>query len=439
MKPRDLIRLTLSNLRRTRGRAIMTAMGVLIGTAAIVVLIALAAGLQENALSSFSDFGALNQITVMPGAFIQAFGPGGGDSPFREDALLTPDALREFEDLPGVSAVTPVEGLYASSTLRFNRLVGTANITAIDPRAVEAMGIEAAEGSSRLGNWTAVIGSRVAENFVDQRRGSRGGGDDEELDLYGQTLVLELERPGEDGQMESRTVRVRVGGVMPERGGQDDNTIYMALEDIEELNTWATGQRPDRRRDGYNNAIIVVDDSELALEVEGTLLDMGYYAFSARSLIQQVSVFFVIIQAVFGGIGAIALLVAAIGITNTMIMSIMERTREIGLMKAVGATNRDVMSIFLAEAGLIGLMGGISGVVFGAGVSKIIDIIAVAYINAQTAASGSTPSDPITIVSIPLWLPIFAVLFSLIIGLGSGIYPALRAVQLDPVTALKYE
>jgi putative ABC transport system permease protein len=234
-------------------------------------------------------------------------------------------------------------------------------------------------------------------------------------------------------------MRVRVGGVMEERGGQDDNTIYLALEDVEELNTWVSSQRPDRRRDGYNNAIIIVDESEQALEVEGTLLDMGFYAFSARTIIQQVSVFFVIIQAVFGGIGAIALLVAAIGITNTMIMSIMERTREIGLMKAVGATNRDVMSIFLTEAGLIGVMGGIGGVVFGAVVSKIIDLIAIAYINAQTAASGATPEESITIVLIPLWLPIFAVLFSLVIGLGSGIYPALRAVQLDPVTALKYE
>lgn len=438
MKPRDLIRLTLSNLRRTRGRAIMTAMGVLIGTAAIVVLIALAAGLQENALSSFSDFGALNQITVMPGAFIQAFGPGGGETAFSEDALLTPDVLREFEDLPGVIAVTPVEGVFASTTLRFNRMVGTAGITGIDPRAVEAMGIEVADGSSRLGNWTAVIGSRVAENFVDQRRGSRRD-PEEELDLYGQTLTLEVERVSMEGETETRTMRVRVGGVMEERGGQDDNTIYLALEDVEELNTWVSSQRPDRRRDGYNNAIIIVDESEQALEVEGTLLDMGFYAFSARTIIQQVSVFFVIIQAVFGGIGAIALLVAAIGITNTMIMSIMERTREIGLMKAVGATNRDVMSIFLTEAGLIGVMGGIGGVVFGAVVSKVIDVIAAAYINAQTAAAGSTPSDPITIVSIPLWLPIFAVLFSLVIGLGSGIYPALRAVQLDPVTALKYE
>jgi len=142
---------------------------------------------------------------------------------------------------------------------------------------------------------------------------------------------------------------------------------------------------------------------------------------------------------VFGGIGAISLIVAAIGIANTMIMSILERTREIGLMKAVGASNRDVMSVFITEAGAIGLLGGIGGVLFGIGAAKIIDLIAVAYISGQNAASGSTAAAPSSLVFVPTWLPIFAIVFSVVIGLAAGIYPALRAVQLNPVTALKYE
>lgn len=412
----------------------MTAMGVVIGTTAIVVLVALANGLQESALGSFEGFGALNQITVLPGAAVQAF--GGGGEVFSDDALLTPDALREFEEMEGVVAVTPIESLFAQNTLKFNRMQGTSSLTGIDPRVTDDLGYEIAEGSERLGNWTVIIGSRVGENFADQRGRST---QDEPLDLYGQTLILELQRSGDDGEIEKRTIRIRVGGVLVERGGQEDNSIYIALEDIEELNAWATRQRTNRRLNGYNQAIVVVDDPEKMLLIEQTILLDGYYAFSARSLIQQVNVLFTIIQAIFGGIGAIALLVAAIGIANTMIMSILERTREIGLMKAVGATNRDVMTLFITEAGAIGMLGGIGGAATGWLLSQIINVVAGAYINAQTAASGAAPTDPISVAIVPLWLVGFAIGFSLVIGLLAGIYPALRAVQLNPVTALKYE
>jgi putative ABC transport system permease protein len=436
MNMRDLFRLTLSNLNRMRGRAIMTAMGVVIGTSSIVVLIALAAGLQANTTSSFSDFGAVNQITVLPGAAVQTFGGDGGNDPFDENARLTPDVLRQFESIPGVDVVTPIVSVYASTTLKLNRLVGNSSLTGVDPRAAEPMGFEVAEGTDRLGNWTIVVGARVSENFVDPRTFSTP---DELPDLYGQTISLQLERTSTEGELEKRTLRLRVGGVLEEVGGQQDNMIYMSLDDAEELNTWALGTRPDRRRDGYDQAIVVVEDLEQTMDIEAQILDQGFYAFSAQSIIQQLNIFFVIVQAIFGGIGAIALLVAAIGITNTMIMSILERTREIGLMKAVGATNRDVMSVFIVEAGAIGLLGGIGGAALGSAIAKIIDLIAGAYISAQTAASGSTSDDPISIVVIPPLLLLFSILFSLFIGVVSGIYPALRAVQLDPVAALKYE
>jgi putative ABC transport system permease protein len=248
-----------------------------------------------------------------------------------------------------------------------------------------------------------------------------------------------MTRTSLDGEQVTRTVRLHVGGVLEERGGQDDDTIFMALSDLEDLNAWYDGMRTDRDRVGYSRALVIVDDPQQVLQVERTLLGEGYYAWSARSILESINLLFFIIQAVLGGIGAIALLVAAIGIANTMVMSILERTREIGLMKAVGATNRDVMSVFLGEAGAIGLLGGIGGILFGIGAAKLIDLIAVSYINSQTAASGGTIEEAFTIVNIPVWLPLFALVFSLVIGVLSGIYPALRAVQLDPVAALKYE
>lgn len=433
MNARDLFRLVLSNLNRMRGRVIMTAMGVLIGTASIVVLIALASGLQENATSSLMDIGPLNQITVFPSMGFQ-MGMGGPE----KEARLTTKALRDIERIDGVVAVTPYESFYGSMTLKFNRLEGFSNLVGIDPRAVSAMKLDVIEGSNRLGRWTVLAGSRVAESFIDPRRPNYDP--NRELpDIYGQTLVVELERVERDGKVSKRTIRMRVGGVLEEIGGSDDTTIFMAMDDMEEIQAWAYGVRADRKRDGYNQARVIVEDPARVVPIEYELADQGYFAYSARSILQSINVLFLIIQAVLGGIGAIALLVAAIGIANTMIMSILERTREIGLMKAVGATNRDVMSVFVTEAGVIGLLGGIAGVLFGFGASKVIDIVAMSYINAQTAAAGGAAPDNINITNIPLWLPVFAIVFSIVIGLAAGIYPALRAVQLNPVTALKYE
>ncbi len=428
----DMIRLVLANLGRMRGRVIMTALGVLIGTTAIVVLIALASGLQKSTTESFSDFGPVNQITVMPGAQMRMFGA----TTASDDAVLTPKVLEEFRQIPGVDAATPVLTVNASQ-VRLNRLQGFVSMMGVDPREVSRMGYETTQGAVRIGNWTVVVGARVAENFFDPR--ARAGEEDEEPDLYGQTLILELTKISEEGDTLKRTIRLRVGGVLGERGGQEDQALFLSLEDAEEINQWITGDRADRAREGYPQAIVVINDPDLLMQAETQMFEDGFFAFSARSTLQGLNLIFTIVQAVFGGIGAIALLVAAIGIANTMVMSILERTREIGLMKAVGATNRDVMSVFLAEAGAIGFMGGIGGVILGIAVSYGINFLAQVYINSQLVASGGEVGDPVSIVNIPLWLPIFAMIFSIVIGLLAGIYPSLRAVQLDPVTALKYE
>lgn len=437
MNLRDLLRLTLSNLNRMRGRAVMTAMGVVVGTTAIVVLISLASGLQKSAIGDLSQFGPINQITVYQRSYFR--GPGGA-APAGEDdeGVLTQRALERIARMDGVQAVTPREQLSGMATIKLNRLAGSTSITGIDPLAVRYMDLDLARGSDHLGRHTVIVGWRVAESFVDPRRPGAIQ-DIDPLDLYGKTLMLELSKIDEEGQQTTRTIRLRVGGVLAEGSGQDEYTIFMALDELEDLNVWYTSRRPDRRKEGYNQATVIVEDPQRVLEIERQLLSDGFFAFSARSTLQQINILFAVIQAVFGGIGAIALVVAAIGIANTMIMSILERTREIGLMKAVGATNRDVMSIFIAEAGVIGVLGGIGGVVFGIAAAKIIDVIAVSYIYAEIAASGTTPDDPINIAVVPLWLPLFAIGFSLIVGLASGIYPALRAVQLNPVTALKYE
>ncbi len=181
--------------------------------------------------------------------------------------------------------------------------------------------------------------------------------------------------------------------------------------------------------------------SDQVLAVEQEIRNRGFYPSSPRSTLQEMNVLFLIIQGIFGGIGAVALIVAAFGIANTMLMAIYERTREIGLMKAVGATNRDVMSVFLAEAGGIGFLGGIGGVLLGVGLGALIDLIASTYLGALAVQQGGVAASDVsfTLIHTPFWLPLFAVTFATLVGVASGIYPAMRAAALSPVAALKYE
>jgi putative ABC transport system permease protein len=443
MSIRDLFGLVLSNLNRMRGRVVMTAMGVVIGTAAIVILISLASGLQASTVNSFEQFGPLNQITVFSGTPF-----GGGDT---STEGLTPRVLDELDGLDGVTAVTPLEQLRGGSTLRYNRLVGYASIYGIDPQALDYMGFELAEGTDQLTPGTIIIGSAVPDVFAEEgetpiRRSSGGFGgppddsgsqnstsDEPAPELHGKTILLQMSRMSDDKQ-EQRTERLRVGGILAETGGEQDYNIYMSLRDLERLTTWIDGERPNWDQDGYSQALVITEeDPDTILQVTDEITNLGFFAFSTTSIVESLQSTFLIIEAVLGGIASIALLVAAIGIANTMVMSVLERTREIGLMKALGAQNRDVLGVFLAEASTIGLLGGIAGVLIGIGGAQIIDLIAASYLSAQ----GST--DITSIVQTPVWLPVFAILFSMVIGLLAGIYPAFRAVQLDPVRALKYE
>jgi putative ABC transport system permease protein len=435
MRARDLLRLVLSNLRRMKARVAMTAIGVAIGTAAVVVLVSLGAGLQRTATEDLGSLGDLTRITVFPARFIRSF--GGSGAPGRDEAILNEKALAGFRKLPGVVAATPQEWLAGGATVQLNRLVAFANVIGLDPRQVHGLDMPLASGIDRLGRGQALAGARVAAGFSDPQTGQPV---DKPPDLQGQSLQLRLSRVGDDGKPVERVVRLRVVGVLRETGGSNDYDLILSLDDVLEMNAWFTGSRPNPARDGYSQALVKVASTDQVLAVEQEILRQGFFAYSARSTLQQLNVFFLVIQGVLGGIGAIALLVAAFGIANTMTMAIYERTREIGLMKAVGATNRDVMGIFLWEAASIGTLGGLIGVLVGVAVGGLIDLIAGTYLAAMAVQSGASAAEArIALVHTPLWLPVFAIGFAAMIGIVSGVYPALRAAALNPIAALKYE
>jgi putative ABC transport system permease protein len=423
----DLLRLIWRNLGRMRARVAMTAIGVLIGTAAVVILVSLGAGLQRSLTGELTAIRDLTRITVLPGSFGRGFDPS--QRPERtEEKVLDENALRFIRDLPHVVAATPRQGMMGGQ-LRLNRVAANPSIVGLDPHHAEALGLEVQRGVLILGRGQALVGAKVGEVFFDPIRQQPV----EPIDLVGQLLQLELSRISSTGNPVTKRIRIRVAGVLAE-GGQTDYDMYLALDEVLDMNEWLMGQRLDLRQEGYQQVIVRAGDAEHVQEIEQRITEAGFMAFSFRNALQQVNLIFLILQAVLGGIGAIALVVAGFGIANTMIMAIYERTAEIGLMKAVGARNRDVMSVFLGEAAAIGFLGGVLGVALGAALSQLINAIALVYIRAQAGGEG-----PEVLVHTPLWLIAFSVGFATLAGLLSGVYPAMRAATLSPVSALKYE
>ena len=194
------------------------------------------------------------------------------------------------------------------------------------------------------------------------------------------------------------------------RAASADYSVYMRLDDVTGWNEWARGTRINRNKEGYGMLIVKAESPDVVIDIADQITAMGFMANTPNLYLQGINSFFTVLQVVFGGVGAIALLVAAIGIANTMTMSILERTREIGLMKAVGATNRDVMSVFLGEAAGIGFIGGLGGVLLGWGMSAVLNLVGLSYFAGQVSQNGGLP--PTMITSTPLWLPIFGLFFA---------------------------
>jgi putative ABC transport system permease protein len=436
----DLLSLILDNLGRRKARVALTAIGVIIGTAAVVVLVSLAIGLQKNATQQLYGIGDLTQIQVYPN--YEQMGPvssGGkgieGGMP-QVQSLITDDTVTQLAAIPGVKSVVPRDFIQGAAVLKHNRMETYTGVIGVGAPDLSYLGVDLQGGDYTLNTGTAVIGAQVPSTFYNPQW-RPGQATPTPPDLLGQTIKLDLIKYDQEGIEIRKSVPLKIVGVLNESKGESDYSVYMPLDDVTTYNQWILGRRINRSRDGYQQLVVNVDNVDQVLDVSDQITQMGYQAYTPQSYVQGINSFFLILQVIFGGVGAIALLVAAIGIANTMAMAILERTREIGLMKAIGATNRDVLTIFLGEAAGIGFLGGLGGVVLGWTAGQVINVLALSYLAGQSAQQGGPP--PNLAVYTPLWLPVFALIFATLIGLISGLYPALRAATMVPVTALKYE
>jgi len=434
----DLLRLIFDNLRRQKGRVALTAIGVVIGTAAIVMLVSLANGMQQATMSQFATNGMLTTINVYPGDASQNMTGKPVSATDAGKGLLTSSVMRQIAAIPGIKDVIPRAGLESGAVLKSGKLENYAYILGLGVKDTSALDVKIAQGTGMLERGTAIIGGWMVKNFYNPATRPGENMEPQTADVLGKRVRLVLTRYTQDGEVR-KTVELMVVGITKEVMSEYDSALLVSLDDVESWNEWSRGKRINRNFEGYPELLVKADSIDTVLSGASKIQELGYRSVTPMAFIKQIQNTFTMIQVVFGGIGAISLLVAAIGIANTMTMAIMERTREIGLMKAIGATNRDILGIFLGEAASIGFVGGLLGTALGWGLGKAFNGIFAGALSGffpiPTVSAGVT----VEMVNTPVWLVVFAIVFSTLIGLLSGLYPSIRAAMMEPVVALKYE
>jgi putative ABC transport system permease protein len=454
----DLIKLALRNFTRRKTRSILTILGVLIGTASIVVMLSLGIGMNVSFENQLKSMGSLNIIDVSSW-YYQDLGNGMGQS---KETVLDDKAIAKIEAIDGVEGVMPV--LNTSLKLVAGKHVSYANIIGIDPDVLEAFDFKVASGRllDKSDTSALLFGSEAVYNFYNPKSSGMhyfyhgGYGEDRPeppVDVLNDKMVMTFDMSygerrqagggGMPGGSNKQPKLYKTKGVGILEQSQDDKawSVYMNIDYLKKImkeNQRAQGGSGGRGGgtqsfDTYQQAKVKVKDIDDVQKIQKQINDMGFGAYSLADILKGMQETSATLQTVLGGIGAISLLVAALGITNTMIMSIYERTREIGVMKVLGCVLGDLRNMFLFEAGLIGLIGGIAGLLFSYAASFILNKYAGGLFGGGYMGGGDTISV------IPLWLALASLVFSTLVGLISGFMPARRAMKLSALEAIKTE
>ncbi len=448
MRVNDLVKMGLMNLWRRKGRTILTILGVLIGSVSVVLMISIALGSEKTTMEMIESFGNIRVVQVHGGwpdnyKYYQDDNnnAGGGGKGFgrpmgdNEGPKLDEDAISMMENMEHVELVVP----FYRGNLEFKKgkLEANSSFIACDLEKLQKLGFELGRGRiPKSGEKAIITYPWLAEEFWDPTANHRGGRMErsEPVDVFGETLNSFYEgQHGKNGK-KKKALRLESVGESKEQSEYSWD-ILMDIEtfksirknDIRKYGNYNVFRR-DKDKDVYNGVKVFVDNTDNVIEVSDALSDLGYNAHNQMEFAKEMKKQTGVMTLVLGGIGAVALIVAAIGITNTMVMSIYERTREIGVMKVLGAEVKDILKLFLLEAALIGFIGG----AFGIGVSYI----GSHFINAAVANSEFMPPGS-QLSYIPLWLALVSLAFSSLIGIIAGIIPAIRATRLSALEAIK--
>ena len=447
MSRRDLVRVCLQNLLRHKARTFLTVMGVVLGCCSVIIMISIGIGMKKSQEQALSMMGDLTVISVYKT----------GRS--RRAAKITAKTMEEIRAIPGVQAATPklsadqlAFNIYAGPGRRY-RCVYLAAV-GLEAEAAKEMGYHLTEGQWKTsGQNHVLVGQNFEYLFEDTKRpegrNMREPGEEPfspYFDSRRTKLTLEAESGRNDGK--KLTWELTADGRLKEdfaKGMETSMGILFRLEDLQRImdeQQRASGKIPDRRK-GWDNAVVKADDIRHVASIEKQIRKMGLSTSSMESIRKPMEQDARQKQMMLGCLGAISLFVAALGITNTMVMSISERTREIGVMKALGCRVKDVRRLFLMEAACIGLTGGILGMGVSYGVSALMNLAAAAGLGGGFSsgmeellfAAGPETAMPVSVI--PWWPALAAVAFSVLIGLAAGYYPAGKAVAVPALEAIK--
>ncbi len=416
MKLSKIFQLSLNMLVHSKLRSWLTIIGIFIGVAAVVAIISVGQGLQENVNSQIQGLGQ-DLISISAGSSRAFGGPGsGGGSTATNVKKLSERDVQALKLVPGIKYINP--SISGRADIKYQSETASMSIQGGDPALLKEFVTTAIDSGRYIGQGeirAVVIGDRVARDVF------RG-------DLNVGYLITINDIP------------FRVVGILePSSGfGSSDNAIYMSTKDAREV----LSDTLELEENEYSSISVKVDDPTLVEEVtnkiETTLQNVhhvtpdkqDFSVTSAAALQERFSAITSGVTIFLGVIAAVSLFVGGIGVANTMFTSVLEKTKDIGIMKAIGAKNSDILLIFLFNSGLLGLVGGILGIIFGVSISYILPSIGF-----QIGPGGNGGLN--TVISLNLL--IFSLVFSMLIGMISGALPAYRASKLKPIEALRHE
>jgi len=459
MKAGDLAELGVRNLREALLRNSLTTLGIGVGIASLVAMLSLGVGLQQLASRRLARAGLFDTVVVMPKTNLRGFGrpPGAVPASARESKPLDEDARHEIEKLPNVIEVYPQ--IRFVTEVRYNDNPYPAMVAGIPASAREGGAFDDVQGSffSSANADEAILQIEFAKDLSEQPSS-----------LIGKDLVIRYaERqalpqssapstapsaPGNTASATDNTAagfsivpkerKLRIVGIVESEpaagfGGIGNGRVLIPLAIAEALRPAQANDLRDilrggDARPGYASLTVRAKGPTQVEAIETAIKSMGFATFSLLDATRNLRLFFAIFDLLPGIFGSLALAVAALGIINTLVMAILERRREIGVLKALGAADADVSQLFFFEAGVMGFMGGIFGVGLGWFIGRAVTFGTNIYLKRQNL-------PPANVFAVPWWLVLLAVMFAIVASLAAGIYPASRASRLDPVEALRYE
>jgi putative ABC transport system permease protein len=448
MKLRDMTELAVRNLREAILRNSLTTLGVAVGVASLVAMLSLGVGLQQLASSRLTKSGLFDSIFVTAKNNLR--GPSAGPPATRAASPkarpLDDDARAELTKLPNVIEVYPQIRFFTE--VRFDGKPFATVVAGMPQSSKQSGAFDGMQGSffSSPNADEAILQIEFAKELNPQAK-----------DLIGKDLVLRYaERqslpsdsngvaPNSGGfSVVPKEKHLRIIGVVETEpasgfGGFGSGRLLIPLPVAETLRAAQVNDLRDVLRGSspsdkpaYASLSVRVKSPSLVDATEKKIKDMGFSAFSLLDASKSLRIFFSVFDLLLGIFGSLALAVATLGIVNTLVMAILERRREIGVLKALGAADGDVKQLFFVEAGVMGLTGGVLGVLLGWMIGQALTLATNIYLKRQELPG-------VQISSVPLWLIAGAISFAVLVSLVAGLYPASRAAKLNPVDALRYE